>query len=85
MARNATRDIKYVDTPTQIMVKLYSIADEVGIDEKELDYYADNVREANNKLESAVYEMEEVFEDRVRDLRLAIDDLQLDIEDIEGR
>ena len=46
---------------------------------------ADKVREANNKLESAVYEMEEVFEDRVRDLRLAIDDLQLDIEDIEGR
>ena len=29
--------------------------------------------------------MEEVFEDRVRDLKLAIDDLQLDIEDIEGR
>ena len=51
MARDATRDIKYVDTPTQIMVKLYSIAEEVGIDEKELDYYADNVREANNKLE----------------------------------
>ena len=29
--------------------------------------------------------MEEVFEDSVRDLRLAVDDLQLDIEDIEGR
>ena len=85
MARNATRDIKYVDTPTQIMVKLYSIAEEVGIDEKELDYYADKVREANNRLESAVYEMEEVFEDRVRSLSNAVDDLQLDIEDLEGR
>ena len=84
-AREATKQIKYDNTVSEITVALMGIADDVGIDEKELDYYAGQVREASNNLESKVYEMEEVFEDRVRDLRLAVDDLQLDIEDIEGR
>tara|TARA_B100000963_G_C22388539_1_gene563400 strand:+ start:65 stop:427 length:363 start_codon:yes stop_codon:yes gene_type:complete len=79
-AREATRLIKYDNTVTEIVVALSGIADEVGIEEKELDYYADDVRRANNKLESAVYGMEEVFEDRVRDLKNAIDDLQMEID-----
>ena len=79
-AREATRQIKYDNTATDIIVALSSIADEVGIDEKELDYYANDVRRANNKLESAIYGMEEVFEDRVRDLKNAVDDLQMEID-----
>ena len=55
-------------------------SDDVGIDEKELDYYAGQVREASNNLESKVYEMEEVFEDRLRDLKNAVDDLQMEID-----
>ena len=79
-AREATKQIKYDNTATDIIVALSGIADEVGIDEKELDYYANDVRRANNKLESAIYGMEEVFEDRVRDLKNAVDDLQLEID-----
>lgn len=79
-ARDATKLIKYDDTTTEIHVKLSGIADEVGIDEKELEYYANQVREARNNLESKVYEMEEVFEDRLRDLRNAYDDLEYEID-----
>ena len=79
-AREATKQIKYDNTATDIIVALSGIADEVGINEKELDYYANDVRRANNKLESAIYGMEEVFEDRVRDLKNAVDDLQMEID-----
>ena len=79
-ARDATRLIKYDNTASEITVSLMGIADDVGIEEKELDYYADKVREATNNLESKVYEMEEVFEDRVRDLKNAVDDLQYEID-----
>ena len=79
-ASEATKQIKYDNTATDIIVALSGIADEVGIDEKELDYYANDVRRANNKLESAIYGMEEVFEDRVRDLKNAVDDLQMEID-----
>ena len=79
-ARDATKLIKYDDTTTEIFVKLSGIADQVGIDEKELEYYANQVREARNNLESKVYEMEEVFEDRLRDLNNAYDDLEYEID-----
>ena len=79
-AREATKQIKYDNTVSEITVALMGIADDVGIDEKELDYYAGQVREASNNLESKVYEMEEVFEDRVRDLKNAVDDLQMEID-----
>ena len=79
-AREATKQIKYDNTVSEITVALMGIADDVGIDEKELDYYASQVREASNNLESKVYEMEEVFEDRVRDLKNAVDDLQMEID-----
>lgn len=79
-AREATKQIKYDNTVSEITVALMGIADDVGIDEKELDYYAGQVREASNNLESKVYEMEEVFEDRLRDLKNAVDDLQMEID-----
>ena len=79
-AREATKQIKYDNTASEITVALMGIADDVGIDEKELDYYAGQVREASNNLESKVYEMEEVFEDRLRDLKNAVDDLQMEID-----
>ena len=79
-AREAPKQIKYDNTVSEITVALMGIADDVGIDEKELDYYAGQVREASNNLESKVYEMEEVFEDRVRDLKNAVDDLQMEID-----
>jgi chromosome segregation ATPase len=79
-ARDATKLIKYDNTTTEIFVKLSGIADEVGIEDKELDYYADQVREASNNLESKVYDMEEVFSEKLRDLNNAYDDLEYEID-----
>ena len=55
----------------------------LGIDEKELDYYERRVREAKMQLESAIYEMEELFEDKYRDVANKIEELEMDLEDIE--
>jgi predicted nucleic acid-binding Zn-ribbon protein len=79
-AREATKLIKYDDTTTEIFVKLSSLADQVGIEEKELEYYANQVREASNNLESKVYEMEDVFSEQLRDLSNACDDLEYEID-----
>ena len=79
-ARDITRDIKYADTHMQIVTAIGSLADENGIPESELDYYSTQVFQANRSLESAIYGMEEIFEDRLRDLNNKIDDLEYEIE-----
>ena len=76
MARETTRDIKYVDTHVEIVSKLSGIAEDVGL---ELDEYQERqVFEAKNKLESEIYQLEEVFEDAIRDLQNKIDELDLE-------
>ena len=65
------------------MVNLSTLADKLGIDEKELDYYERQVYEAKNKLESAVYEMEEVFEDKYKEVAYKIEELEMDLDDME--
>ena len=65
------------------MIGLSGLAEKLGIDEKELDYYESRVRDARNQLESAVYEMEEVFADKYSDVRNKIDNLEMDLEDLE--
>jgi len=60
-ARRITKEAKYLTYPiTEIVVKLSSLADEHGL-EKEMDYALDEVREAQNKLESAFFRCEDVF------------------------
>ena len=82
-AREITKAIKYENTTSEIMIGLSGLADKLGIDEKELDYYERRVREAKMQLESAIYEMEELFDDKYRDVRNKIDELEMDLEDIE--
>ena len=82
-ARDITKAIKYENTTSEIMIGLSGLADKLGIDEKELDYYERRVREAKMQLESAIYEMEELFDDKYRDVRNKIDELEMDLEDIE--
>ena len=82
-ARDITKAIKYENTTSEIMIGLSGLAEKLGIDEKELDYYESRVRDAKNQLESAVYEMEEVFADKYRDVRNKIDNLEMDLEDLE--
>ena len=71
-ARDITKAIKYENTTSEIMIGLGGLADKLGIDERELDYY-----------ESAIYEMEEVFEDKYRDVANKIEELEMDLEDLE--
>lgn len=82
-ARDITKPIKYDDTVREIMVNLSTLADKLGIDEKELDYYERQVYEAKNRLESAVYEMEEVFEDKYKEVAYKIEELEMDLDDME--
>ena len=67
-ARGITKGAKYLSYPiTDITSQLSSLADECGLEE-DMDYYLNDVREAENKLESAFYRCEEVFADRRREL-----------------
>lgn len=82
-ARDITKAIKYENTTSEIMVGLSGLAEELGIDEKELDYYESKVYDAKSRLESAIYEMEEVFEDKYKEVAYKIEELEMDLDDIE--
>lgn len=73
-AKDEIKKIKYANTPNEIIVKIMGIAEEVGISEKEVDMYTRDIYIAKNNLESAVYELETIFADRVRQLKNKIDD-----------
>ena len=82
-ARDITKAIKYENTTSEIMIGLGGLANKKRIDERELDYYESRVREAKMQLESAIYEMEELFEDKYRDVANKIEELEMDLEDLE--
>jgi len=74
-AREITRDIKRTDIHVEIVSKLGTLAEQHGL---QLDSYDENaVFQAKNKLESAIYQLEEVFEDAIRDVSNKIDELEL--------
>lgn len=81
-ARDITKAIKYENTTSEIMVGLSGLAEELGIDEKELDYYESRVRDAKMQLESAIYEMEEVFEEKYKEVAYKIEELEMNIDDM---
>jgi len=77
--RKATKGGKYLGSDViDIMVEIQGFAEKLGIDPQELDYYENQVREAQNNLESAIYGLEEPFEDAIRSLQNKIDDSQVD-------
>ena len=82
-ARDITKQIKYADVHMTIISELNTLADKLGIDEKELDYYERQIFDAKNKLESACYEMEEIFQDKYKEVAYKIEELEMDLEDIE--
>ena len=60
-ARSITKEAKYLCYPvTDITVKLSSLADEHGL-VKEMEDALDEVRKAQNKLESAIFSCEGVI------------------------
>jgi len=67
-ARGITHNAKHLCYPiSDISVKLSSLARECGLEE-EMEDYLDEVRQIQNKLESAFYRCEEVFADAIREL-----------------
>ena len=72
-AREITKDIKRDDTHINILSKLGTLAEEVGLT---LDDYQERVvLQLHNKLESEIYQLEEVFTDAIRDIDNQIDEL----------
>ena len=81
-ARDITKQIKYADTHMTVIRELNSLADKIGIEEKELDYYERQVFAARSKLESAIYEMEEVFEEKYKEVAYKIEELEMNLDDM---
>ena len=80
--RKATKGGKYLGSDViDIMVQVQGFAEKLGIDPDELEYAENQVREAMNNLESAIYGLEEPFEDAIRSLQNKIDDARMDAED----
>ena len=80
--RATTKNIKYDDTAIDIITAVGSIVDDLNSEElkAEVEYLENAVFQAKNNLESAVYGLEEPFEDLIRTLRNKIDDEELDRE-----
>jgi len=76
-----TRQIKYMDTPSDIYMKVESWAEENGIDSDDMEWKVKEVREKVNELESAIYQLVEPFEDKLRSIENEHDELEMDIED----
>lgn len=78
-----TKDIKYIDTPSNIYSQVQDIAENSGVDIDELEDKIDEVRECVNKLESAIYDLVEPFEDAKRDIDNETNELEWELEDCE--
>ncbi len=82
LVNSATRDIKYNDVPSDIYLKVQGYAEEYGIEEDDLEWKIKEVRECVNKLESAIYDLVEPFEDKKRDIDNEKDEAEWDLEEL---
>ena len=65
--RKTTKGGKYLGSDViDILVQVQQLAEKFGIPQDELDYFENQVRQAQNNLESAIYGLEEPFEDVIR-------------------
>lgn len=76
-----SKEIKYNDVPSNIYLRVQSLAEDNGIDEQELEWKIDEVRRCVNKLESAIYDLVEPFEEKKRDIDNEKDDLEWELEE----
>jgi hypothetical protein len=74
-AREITRQIKYDSVSMTIVSEITELAKSLGL-EAGIKYQVSGVMEAERALEAAVYELEETFEDHVKDIRWKIEDLE---------
>jgi hypothetical protein len=83
-AKQVTREIKYDDTASSIITRIRALAQSgIALDEADLKYAEDDVFNAIRALESAVYGLDVIFEDAVRNTQNKIDDLESEIDEIQ--
>ena len=85
-----TKVIKYNDVPSNIYLKVESIAEELKLSDEQkkelesnLEYQVRQVREAINNLESEIYKLVEPFEELQRDAENKKDDFEYELDDLE--
>lgn len=85
-----TKVIKYNDVPSNIYLKVESIAEELKLSdaqkkelESNIEYQVRQVREAVNNLESEIYKLVEPFEELQRDAENKKDDFEYELDDLE--
>ena len=74
-ARNITKQIKYADMHMDIISKLSLLAEKYGVEIDEYDIR--QVYKAKNNLESAIFELDQAFEEKLREIKNKIDDEDL--------
>jgi hypothetical protein len=83
--RNITRGIKYDDTASNIISEVKQLADKTsGINMRMLEMAENDVFEAMRALESAVYALDEIFEDAARQAEYDEEDNEEDDDDEEN-
>ena len=65
-AKQVTKSIKNSDTVQNIIVAVQQLAQTANIDKKELKYAIDDIFEAERQLESSVFGLIDIFNDRLR-------------------
>jgi exonuclease VII small subunit len=81
-AKNITREVKYFDF-TDIIVRIQTLAETAGVDMSDFESKVDEVQEAVNAVESAVYGLDDVFVDLYRTLETRLSDLEYELEDMQ--
>ncbi len=66
-ARKITKGIAYDNTVNEIMVEIENLVKAYALDMDDFNYHNSRVYEAKHELESAIYGLDEIFEDALRD------------------
>jgi hypothetical protein len=66
-ARKITKGITYDNTVNEIMVEIENLVKAYALDMDDFNYHNSRVYEAKHELESAIYGLDEIFEDALRD------------------
>lgn len=84
-AREITKTIKYERPSMDIIVQLRAVAEQVKINPREFQYHENLVIEAQSELESAVFELDDVFVELYKTISNQLEELQSALSDLNGQ
>jgi len=73
-AQRITSSIKYEPPALGILSQFDILVEEYGLDKKEFEYLASAVHQANNALQSTIYQLDDIFKDAINEIKYKIDD-----------